>query len=80
MSSTYLGDQVFIDKLNGTKYTETVDVYIRNMDTNTAITHITTDANGFFPGGTLSVVVGTNIRFRFLMSTDECGYYEKVTL
>lgn len=78
MPSNYQGFEVGYDKEDGTapvKFASQV-VKVRNVTGGADLPDLTADANGTIASGTLSVAVGTTIRFYFQVTT---GTYKGVS-
>jgi hypothetical protein len=56
-----------------------VDVTIYDVDTDTDLDTVTTDSNGFIPGDTVSVAVGSRIRFRVENEDGLAGSVTQIT-
>lgn len=80
MPSNYSGFEVLIDNDNGTITpvpSQTVKVY--DVTNSTALSDLASDANGHVAAGTLSVAVGTSVRFSASKANGQCGYKEELT-
>ncbi len=78
MPSNYQGFEVGYDKEDGTapvKFASQV-VKVRDMTNSADLTDLTADSNGTVASGTLSVAVGTQIRFYFQVTS---GTYKGVS-
>lgn len=79
-TSNYAAFDCLLDNNDGTTdpiNSETIHVY--DVTNSASLTSIASDANGHVAGGTLSVAVGTLIRFSFSRSNGLCGYSEVLT-